>query len=119
MQDQKQTHIDGDWIYDIETYPNCFTISLIRADGKLPRVFEISDRKNDIESILTCFRWLRDNNCRMVGFNNLGFDYPIIHEIMKVASKEKDKNYSKDKVFEFFESWTPDALNAKKYDWLN
>jgi hypothetical protein len=32
---------------------------------------------------------------------------------------EKDKNYSKEKVFEFFESWTPDALNAKKYDWLN
>jgi thioredoxin-related protein len=32
---------------------------------------------------------------------------------------EKDKNYSKEKVFEFFESWAPDALNAKKYDWLN
>jgi hypothetical protein len=96
MQDQvqKQDYIDGDWIYDIETYPNCFTISLIRADGKVSRVFEISDRKNDIEAILCCFRWLRDNNCRMVGFNNLGFDYPIIHEIMKVASKEKEKNYS-------------------------
>ncbi len=32
---------------------------------------------------------------------------------------EKDKNYSKEKVIEFFESWSPEALNAKKYDWLN
>lgn len=32
---------------------------------------------------------------------------------------EKDKNYSKERVLEFFESWTPEALNAKKYDWLN
>lgn len=32
---------------------------------------------------------------------------------------EKDKNYSKEKVIEFFESWSPAALNPKKYDWLN
>jgi hypothetical protein len=32
---------------------------------------------------------------------------------------EKDKNYSKEKVMEFLESWTPDALNGAKYTWLN
>lgn len=32
---------------------------------------------------------------------------------------EKDKNYSKEKVIEFFESWSPEALDAKKYSWLN
>ena len=32
---------------------------------------------------------------------------------------EKDKNYSKEKVIEFFESWSPEALQPKKYDWLN
>ena len=32
---------------------------------------------------------------------------------------EKDKNYSKEKVMEFLESWAPDALNGAKYTWLN
>jgi hypothetical protein len=81
--------ISGDWVYDLETYPNIFTFCLVRADGKNWRVFEVSDRKNEVEQILTCLRWMRDNNQRLVGFNNLGFDYPILHTLMLDSAKAK------------------------------
>ena len=81
--------IEGDWIYDLETYPNIFTFCIIRADGKFLKVFEVSDRKNEVELILNCLRYLKKNNQRMVGFNNLGFDYPIIHELMLESAKAK------------------------------
>lgn len=83
---------DGDFCYDIETYRNIFTFCIIRSDGKFLKVFEISDRKNQTEEILNCLRYLKNNKCRMVGFNNTGFDYPIVHEIMQRAITAKRRN---------------------------
>lgn len=73
-----------DWVYDIETYPNCFTMAILRADGKHRRVFEISQYQNDVDAFMRCLEYLRVSNCRMVGFNNIGFDYPIIHRMLEV-----------------------------------
>lgn len=85
---------EGDWIYDIETFRNCFTFCLVRADGKNLRVFEISDRKNETEKFLDCLRWLVAKKQRLVGFNNLGFDYPIIHDLLTEAIRAKRLNKS-------------------------
>lgn len=82
---------EGDFCYDLETYKNIFTFCIVRADGKHLKVFEVSDRKNETEEILNCLRYLKNNNCRMVGFNNNGFDYPILHRIMQDAMKAKRK----------------------------
>ena len=73
-----------DWIYDLECYPNCFTVAIVRADGKHERVFEMSNFNNESEGFLNCIKYLIDNEQRMVGFNNLGFDYPIVHELYKL-----------------------------------
>jgi hypothetical protein len=70
-----------DWIYDIETFANCFTFSIVRADGKHASVFEASFRKNEIDRMIKCIDYLAEKEQRMVGFNNLGFDYPIVHKI--------------------------------------
>jgi len=88
-------YIDGDFIYDLETYPNIFTFTVIRSDGKFLKTFECSDRKNETEGILKCLRNLRDKKWRMVGFNNLGFDYPILHEILEevIEAKKRGKSY--------------------------
>lgn len=79
-------------VYDEETYPNIFTCAIVVANNpsKL-RVYEISDRKNETEELLECLRNLR-KGWKMVGFNNLGFDYPILHEIMLRAAKAKKVN---------------------------
>lgn len=76
-----------DYIYDIETYPNCFTFCAIDTDGNNSVVFECSTRRNDICSF---FDWLdqrRRNKDRLVGFNNKDFDYPVVHDLLSVREK--------------------------------
>lgn len=66
-----------DYIYDIETFPNCFTCTFIRADDEELWVFELSDRKDQSASLLSFFKALQNTDARLVGFNNIGFDWPI------------------------------------------
>ena len=71
-----------DYCYDIETYPNIFTCCIIHiATGRCWH-FEISDRVNQIDELIQFIRSLQAVRARMVGFNNIGFDYPVIHDIV-------------------------------------
>jgi len=71
-----------DWTYDLETYPNIFTADFKHANTGTRLLFEVSDRKNEINELYAFLNVLKGAGCRMVGFNNLGFDYPIIHFII-------------------------------------
>lgn len=85
---------EEDFIYDLESYPNVWTMTVIHASGKWLKTYEISDRKNDVEGIASCLRYLIKNNCRMVGFNNNQFDYEHIHTIIEILRKSKKENSS-------------------------
>lgn len=80
-----------DVIYDIETYPNVFTFCGVFSSGKGLRTFEISDRKNDVDTLLEFLRNVKQHNLRLVGFNNIGFDYPVIHHILQKSKKAKQQ----------------------------
>ena len=82
-------YFECDMVYDLESYPNCFTMTIVHASGKWLKTFEISDRKNQTDDIAKCLRYLIKENYRMVGFNNLSYDYTLIHEIIKILSKAK------------------------------
>lgn len=84
-----------DFIYDIETYPNVFTLSVEHADSDLQWMFEISDWRNDSQEIIQFLYWLSSSNARMVGFNNLGFDYPVIHDLIKMGKSDAKTLYEK------------------------
>ena len=73
-----------DYVYDIETYPNVFTLTIKEAGAPESYQFEISERRNDLPALVNFVRALsaRGDQVRMVGFNNIGFDYPILHMIM-------------------------------------
>lgn len=88
MQQEKNWY-KSDFIYDLESYPNVFSMSIVHTSGKHMRVYEISDRKNEIEGIANCLRYMIQNKCRMVGFNNLSYDYTLIHEIIKSLVEAK------------------------------
>lgn len=75
------------WVYDIETYPNFFSFAIEREDGFNPKLFEISDRKNETEGLMKALRYLASNNQYMVGFNNVGFDYVVIDYIIQKSKK--------------------------------
>jgi hypothetical protein len=45
-------------------------------------MYEISNRMNQREDLLKFLWWLANNQIEMVGFNNIGFDYFFIHELM-------------------------------------
>lgn len=81
----EQKWFKGDWVYDLEIYPNIFTACFVYANGKGMRVFEVSDRRNDTDDLLEFLRNVKRNGHRLVGFNNVGFDYPIIHYILQMA----------------------------------
>lgn len=76
-----------DFIYDLECYPNIFTACFVYANGKGLRVFEISDRKNESELILDFLRKVKVGGYRLVAFNNVNFDYPLMHYMLEKARK--------------------------------
>jgi hypothetical protein len=45
--------------------------------------FEISDWRDDSRQIIEFLMHLKDTDARMVGFNNLGFDYPVLHTLIR------------------------------------
>lgn len=75
----------GHWVYDLESYPNIFTACFRRVDGKHERVYEISERKNETRALLDCLNYMVNKKQTNVGFNNLDYDYPMIHYIIENA----------------------------------
>lgn len=69
-------------VYDIETLPNIFTLTALDVTTGEIWVFEISERRNDLIELFRWFTWLRENQITLVGYNNIGFDYPVIHMMM-------------------------------------
>lgn len=71
------------YIYDIETYKDLFSFSVVRADGEFKSTFQCSKFKNEIDRIYSCLNYLNNNDYYLVGFNSNQFDYPVLHEILK------------------------------------
>ena len=70
-------------VYDIETYPNVFTLCAEDLETDQQWRFEISPRRNDMPALIAWLMYLAQNKIEMIGFNNVGFDYVVIHAIMK------------------------------------
>jgi hypothetical protein len=87
--------MSNDYIYDVETYPNVFTLAVEHADAPLQWMFEISDLRNDSRQIVDFLQFLKDTDSRMVGFNNLGFDYPVIHTLVRMGHSDANTLYQK------------------------
>ena len=74
------------YIYDLETYKNMFLACFIDILDPSERYsFEISNRVNEFGPL---FDFLNTKVGLLVGFNNTGFDYPILHELLtkKIAN---------------------------------
>lgn len=85
----------NDWVYDTEEFPNVFTIAFEHVDAPIKLMFEISDWRNQSREIIEFLQYLKDTNARMVGFNNIGWDYPILHTLIRMGTSTAGTLYEK------------------------
>lgn len=73
-------NLDNAPVYDIETPgPNCFTLHMEMLHSSVASTWEISQYRDDRRELLTWFDYLLRTQTPMIGFNNVHFDYPVIH----------------------------------------
>ena len=82
-------------VVDVETYPNCFLLAAEHADMPLKWLFEISDFRNDMVELIQFCDWIRQSDGTMIGFNNVGFDYPVLHELLRSGIADPARLYAK------------------------
>lgn len=87
--------MNNNFAFDCEIYPNVFTCCVEHVDAPLRYQFEISNRKDDSRSLIEFLQYLKETNSRMVGFNNLNFDYPICHQLIRMGKSDAYSLYQK------------------------
>jgi len=70
------------YIWDLEVYPNIFTFCGKFVDNDEIHLFEISDRVNHTQELVNFLSYLKNCNAEMVGYNNVGYDYNLLHELI-------------------------------------
>lgn len=78
-----------DWVYDIETYLDLFCADITHVASRTRYIFEVSSRRNQSPQFIRFMCWLRDNDARLFGFNNEGFDWPVCQTLIT-----DDRGYS-------------------------
>lgn len=66
-------------VYDLENVPNFFSYYAIDLNSDAEWYFEISDWRDDRAAFHAHLMWLAANDWYMIGFNNIGYDYNLIH----------------------------------------
>lgn len=70
----------GIWVYDIETLSNCFTYTAMNRDTQEIVQYTIWREINEMDELMQHLESARG----LIGFNNLSFDYPVLHHMMNV-----------------------------------
>lgn len=66
-------------VYDIETFPNVFTLHFEMLSSPVGLTYEISEYRDDRHALLAWLSACRTYQTPMIGFNNIHFDYPVVH----------------------------------------
>ena len=97
-----------DYGYDIECLPNFFSIIITRVTDRSSWRFIITPWCNQGRELNMFLNHLRNSNGRMVGFNNLAYDYPMVHMVL---------SYSGMVTNEMLYSKSQSIINADFNDW--
>jgi len=77
----------NDFPYDLESYPNVFSAVIVHAASGTEWIFEVSDRVNQSRQLLNFIHTMGAHpGNRMVGYNNVGYDYPLLHALLRFDS---------------------------------
>ena len=67
-------------VYDIEIFPNCFSLTIKNTETKEFQFFELSNRKNNLVDLVPLFL---DKRYLFCGYNNIHYDNPIVNFIIE------------------------------------
>ena len=98
--------------FDIETLASCFTYTGYNIDTKEVKQFVIHESRNDIVAMVNHIRSLKG----MVGFNNLMFDYPIIHFIIKNMDDWFYDGLSNEEMINLIYNKAQEIINSQNTD---
>lgn len=87
--------LDNAVVYDIETFPNCFTLAMECLHTEQKAVWEVSPKRDDRQYLIEWLTWLARSTTPMIGFNNIHFDYPVIHSFFHNPRATYDDLYAK------------------------
>lgn len=73
--------LDHAQVYDVESYPNVFTLTAEALHSDERRVYEISEYRDDRQYLLQWFNYLQQHQIPMIGFFSEQYDYPLLHFI--------------------------------------
>jgi hypothetical protein len=94
------------WVYDLEQFLNLHTATFMnRDDTEEVRVFAIHVARNDSKEY---YKFLQTEVAGLIGFNNVNFDYPLLHFFMMVM-----QSYT---IGRGTEEINPEMLNDLLYD---
>jgi len=82
-------------VYDIETFPNVFTLHAEMLNSDTSQTWEISHRRDDRLQLFAWFTQLQQAQTPMIGFKSEHFDYPVIHWSFK------NPNATVEQIYEF------------------
>jgi hypothetical protein len=82
-----------DWIWDIETYPNVITFCFADVSARKMKVFELSNRKDQRNELFEYLRNIYRVKGRLIGFNSVGFDYPVLHKLLNDQTMSANQIY--------------------------
>lgn len=71
------------FVYDLETFPNCYLCCIADMQTRKMKLFEISSRKDQRNEMFEYLRGIRRQNGVMVSYNGLGFDEPVLQQLLK------------------------------------
>lgn len=107
---------ESEYVYDIETYPNIFTLTIADMQKRKIHVFELSDRKDDRLKMFEYLRNVVKTKGVMCGFNNVGFDYVVLHHVLTNKKCSVIEIY--DKAMSLINNFNPFGHAVKQSDVL-
>lgn len=78
------------WVYDIESFGNFFSCIFYNIDTFDKKEFIVCEWIDQFNEFIEFVK--SDEMKGMIGFNNIGFDYPLLHKILNTLSQFKRRN---------------------------
>lgn len=88
-------NLDNAICWDIETFPNAFTLAMERLHDDTKAVWEISHFRDDRVQLFQFLNHLSQTQTPMIGFNSLAFDYIVTHFLMQNPNATVEQIYAK------------------------